>query len=192
MIPIVVLISGNGTNLQAIINKCHGQTVDIKAVISDQFNAYGLKRAAASEIPTKVCPQRCITRDEYCLMLSDVVADYEPELIVLAGFMKILTPQFVNRFQNKIINIHPSLLPKYKGLNTHQRMKEAGDRTHGITIHVVNEELDSGPIILQKSISVFPVDDVEMIETRIHQLEHIWYPEVINTLARWQTAIRKS
>ena len=182
--PIVVLISGNGSNLQAIIDKCHMPgNVDIKAVISDKSDAYGLVRAEAASIRPFVQPQYHFEeREEYCQILADTVACFRPELVVLAGFMKILTPNFIQLLP-QTINIHPALLPKYKGLHTHKRVLEAGDREHGITIHWVTEELDSGPTILQRSLEIKVDDTVETLEHRIHELEHEWYPFVVNEIA---------
>ena len=192
MINAVVLISGNGTNLQAIIDKCHGVTVNIAAVISDQGDAFGLKRASNVRIPGIIAHQESNeTRWSYCEKLGDLVAQYKPDLIILAGFMKILAPNFVKRFQNQIINIHPSLLPKHRGLNTHQRVLDSGDKEHGITIHLVSEALDAGPILLQKSYQFYKHASAEDLEKRIHEMEHEWYPEVINLLARWQSAINR-
>lgn len=187
MIPIVVFISGNGTNLQAIIDQCHGKTVDIVGVISDQETAYGLKRAQNANIPRFTMVQyNDETREDYCHRLRTLMLGLlKPKLIVLAGFMKILTPNFVNTFPKQIINIHPSLLPKHPGLNTHEKVLEEGDKEHGITIHLVNNELDAGPILMQRSISVIRSDTPSSLKDLIHTLEHEWYPEVINLLARW-------
>lgn len=184
--PIVVLISGNGSNLQAIIDKCHVPgDVEIKAVISDQPGAYGLHRALQAGIKAGVHKQvEGEPRDGYCFILADIIEDFEPELIVLAGFMKLLSPCFIDRFPNKIINIHPSLLPKYKGLHTHRRVLEAGDKEHGITIHWVTEELDSGPIIVQRRFPIMSDDTEETLEQKVHLLEHIWYPWVVSRIAR--------
>jgi len=185
MIPIVVLISGNGTNLQAIIDKCHMKTVEIVAVISDQYGAYGIKRAQEAGIEVDVVKQTPTqTREEHCDELRDLIFHYNPRLIVLAGFMKILTSNFFIGMPD-ILNIHPSLLPKFKGLNTHQRVIEEGESEHGITIHLVNEGLDSGPIIFQRRIPVNRGDTAELLEERIHILEHLWYPDTISILANY-------
>ena len=181
-LPIVVMISGNGSNLQAIMDQCHAW-VDILYVISDNKDAYGLQRAASAGIGTMIIEQgRFQSRDEYCAELIDFIKPLNPELIVLAGFMKILTPNFIETF-DRIINIHPSLLPKHKGLHTHRRVLEAGDDRHGITIHFVNEELDAGPKIIQKAFDVQPDDTEESLEERVHVLEHEWYPWVVKEIA---------
>lgn len=187
--PIVVLISGNGSNLQAIIDKCHTPGhVDIKAVISDQPNVYGLHRALQANLNAGVHKQiQDESREDYCYILADIVEDYQPELIVLAGFMKVLTSDFIDRFSNKIINIHPSLLPKYKGggpsFSTHRLVLQNKDSHHGMTIHWVTEELDSGPIIIQRSFPIMSDDNEETVEKKVHTLEHIWYPWVVNQIS---------
>ena len=184
--PIVVLISGSGTNLQQIIDKCHVPgIVNIKAVVSDNPTAYGLTRAGRARIDQVVkCQLGSETREAYCAALANAVASYDPRLIVLAGFMKILTASFVDVFPNRIINIHPALLPKHKGLHTHRRVLEAGDNEHGISIHWVTEELDAGPIILQRAFQVLPDDTEETLEQRVHELEYEWFPQVINDIAQ--------
>ena len=187
MLPIVVFISGNGTNLQAIIDKCHGTTVDIRCVISDNPDAYGLKRAVDADIPIRMVPQTPDrNREQYCEDLYHITRAFGPDLIVLAGFMKILTPEFVRGFTDKIINIHPSLLPRYAGLNTHQRVFKSDDTEHGITIHIVDEGMDTGPILLQKKFDIMRKDTIHDLETKCHALEYKWYPEVVNLLARWK------
>lgn len=181
-LPIVVLISGNGSNLQAIIDQCSGH-VDIRAVISDNPKAYGLQRALDANIRPVVESQVWgENRHDYCYILADKVSIFKPELVVLAGFMKILTPEFTT-VHERTMNIHPSLLPKHKGLHTHRRVLEAGDKEHGMTIHWVTEELDSGPIIWQQSFEVQPDDTEETLEAKVHELEHIWYPRMINEAA---------
>lgn len=183
--PIVVLISGNGSNLQAIIDQCHKRgIVDIRTVISDQAEAYGLVRAEKAEIRPVVVPQwHFERREDYCQILADTINIFEPKLVVLAGFMKILTPGYFDRVCARTINIHPSLLPKYKGLNTHRRVLDSDDLEHGITIHWATEDLDAGPIIHQSRITVLKNDNAMSLEKRIHELEHQWYPHVINLIA---------
>ncbi len=181
-LSIVVLLSGNGSNLQAIIDQ--SQTADcpftIAAVISNRANAYGLKRAAAADIP-----QHCIEHGQYASReafdqaMMHTIDQYQPGLVVLAGFMRILTADFVRHYQGRMLNIHPSLLPKYKGLDTHQRAIDAGDQWHGVSIHFVTEELDGGPVILQSRIEINSDDDADSLASRIHQKEHIIYPMVI-------------
>ena len=182
-LPVVVMISGSGTNLQQIIDECHRETIEIKLVVSDQKEAFGVKRALLAGIPTIVHEQeKGQSRESYCESLIDVVESASPKLVILAGFMKILTPNFVNSFT--IVNIHPALLPKFPGLHTHRRVLEAGDKEHGITIHFVDEGVDTGPIIHQVSMPILPDDTEETVEERIHQLEYYHYPRVIDHLAR--------
>lgn len=186
MFNIVVLISGNGSNLQAIIDAIEQQQWPIKitAVISDQHNAYGLERAKKANIPQVVISKHDYpNREDYDKTLLRIIDDYDPDLIVLAGFMRILSTNFVSYFYGRLINIHPSLLPKYKGLNTHQRVLDAGDNQHGITVHYVAPKLDSGPIIAQMQLTVEPDQTAEQLQQRIHQLEHSLYPMVIHWFA---------
>lgn len=182
-LPIVVLISGNGSNLQAIIDETKKNLpVIIKAVMSDRHDAYGLKRAAKEHIPTEILsPKRYKTRKDYDQALQQCIDKYMPKLVVLAGFMRILGDDIVKHYEGHIINIHPSLLPKYPGLNTHTKVLEAGDKEHGTTIHFVTHELDSGPIIARRKLTVAPHDTAKTLERKVKDLEHTLYPEVI----RW-------
>ncbi|BGI50806.1 MAG: phosphoribosylglycinamide formyltransferase [Arsenophonus endosymbiont of Ceratovacuna japonica] len=182
MKKIVVLISGDGSNLQAIINACKKQKIfaKISAVFSDNPSAYGLKLAQKASIPIIIIPKTYIDKYSYDIFLMMKLDKYQPDLIVLAGYMRILTPYFVNNYLGKIINIHPSLLPKYPGLNTHQKALLNGDEEHGTSIHFVTNQLDSGPIILQSKVPIFPNDKIQDIITRVKTQEHIIYPLVIN------------
>ncbi len=185
-LSIVILISGDGSNLQSIIDRIADKTLDatILAVISNKPDAYGLKRAKKAQIPIEIIDHSHYShRETFDQQLIQVINKYQPKLIVLAGFMRILSDDFVNKFYRKIINIHPSLLPKYKGLHTHQRVLEAGDKIHGLTIHFVSTDLDGGAIILQKSISVSNIDTVESLAKRLLLQEHIAYPQVIQRFA---------
>ncbi|ASP49735.1 phosphoribosylglycinamide formyltransferase [Cognaticolwellia beringensis] len=180
---IVVLISGGGTNLQAIIDasKQDNYGGDIVAVVSNKADVYGLTRAQDAEIPTSVLSHKDFdSREEYDSALITEINNYQPDLIVLAGFMRILTAKFVQKFQGRLINIHPSLLPKYQGLHTHQRAIDAGDTEHGVSVHFVTEELDGGPVILQAKVPVFPEDTADELALRVHQQEHRIYPMVVN------------
>lgn len=182
---LVILISGNGSNLQAIIDAIQNGKIyaEISLVISNKTEALGLKRAAKFNIPTQVILAKDFsTKEAYDHYLQQIIEQYQPDLLVLAGFMRILTDNFVHHFSGKIINIHPSLLPKYKGLNTHARVLAAGDRFHGVTVHYVTPALDSGPIIKQLQCEVSENDTLETLEAKIHALEHIIYPEVIADL----------
>ena len=176
----VILISGSGSNLQAFIDTLHPDQAHIVAVISNRADAYGLKRAAQAGIPTVVLSHRDFAnRASYDQALAKVVDSYQPELVILAGFMRILTADFVSRYQGRLLNIHPSLLPKYTGLHTHQRALEAGDTEHGATVHFVTEELDGGPAIMQSHVPVLADDTVETLTERVRQTEHRLYPLVV-------------
>ncbi|MCQ9121648.1 phosphoribosylglycinamide formyltransferase [Rodentibacter pneumotropicus] len=182
MKKIAVLISGQGSNLQAIIDACKKGFIPAKiaCVVSNKIEAFGLERAKSAVIPTSVfLRQDFINNQEMDRKIGDYLESFDVDLIVLAGYMKILTPEFTQRFQGKILNIHPSLLPKYAGLNTYQRALEAGDTEHGTTIHFVNEEMDGGAIILQAKVPIFPNDTVEDIELRTREQEYRIYPMVI-------------
>jgi phosphoribosylglycinamide formyltransferase-1 len=190
---IVVLISGHGSNLQAIIDEIlQGKLpVCIAAVISDRPGAFGLNRAAKAQIPSHIIDYRQFpARASFDAALMQQIDAYHADLIVLAGFMRILTPQFVQHYLGKMINIHPSLLPKYQGLNTHQRVLDAGDSDHGATVHYVTPELDSGPIILQAQVPVLASDSAESLQQRVHQAEHRIYPAAIRLIATGQVSFR--
>ncbi len=181
---IVVLISGKGTNLQALIDASHRSNYKISAVISDKAKAIGLNRAKISGIDTYVIEQGSFdSKLEFEESLATRISEINPQLIVLAGFMKVLGPQFVKLFRGKIINIHPSLLPEYPGLNTHQRVLKDKKKIHGVSVHLVTEDLDSGPIIAQNSVHVLPNDTVESLAKRVLEREHIIYPKVVESLA---------
>jgi len=182
MKKIVVLISGSGSNLQAIIDKCKSKYIhaEIGCVISNNPKAYGLERAKSAGIKTLVIDHKEYqSRDLFDNDLYKVLKDQNADLIVLAGFMRILTEKITKNFYGKIINIHPSLLPKYPGLNTHQQVIDNKDMTHGITIHYVSSQLDDGPIIAQGEIMTSEDDDIDNLIERIHRLEHELYPEII-------------
>ncbi len=183
---IVVLISGNGSNLQAIIEAIKNNKLDasIKAVISNNHNAYGIQRANNAGINTEILDHKNYPdRERFDQQLIKLIDQYQPDLLVLAGYMRILCDNFINHFSNKIINIHPSLLPKFKGLNTHKRVLQAGEKEHGLTIHYVTSELDSGPIIKQVKVPVFVDDTEDTLSSRVLEQEHIAYPEVIQWIA---------
>jgi phosphoribosylglycinamide formyltransferase-1 len=190
-LPLVVLISGKGSNLQAILNAIEqGLPAKVCAVISDKRSAEGLQRAEAAQVPAQViCPEDFKDKSSYEDALRDQIDSYQPELITLAGFMRILTGNFIHHFQNRILNIHPSLLPKYPGLNTHARALAAGDIYHGATVHAVTTEVDQGPIIAQSRLKVAPDDNVDTLKTRVQSLEHKLYPEVLKLYATGQLQI---
>ena len=182
MKKIAVLISGQGTNLQTIIDACHSGDIpaQIACVVSNKADAYGLLRAKQAQIPQAVFLRKNFANN---LEMDDAIGDYlqslAVDLIVLAGYMKILTPKFTQRFAGKILNIHPSLLPKYAGLNTYQRAIAAGDNEHGTTVHFVNEDVDGGAIVLQAKVPIFPEDSIEEVEARTREQEYRIYPIVI-------------
>lgn len=184
-LPIVILISGSGSNLQAIIDAIDaGLPAEICAVISNEPQAYGLSRAREVSIPAEVINHRdYASREAFDQALMTRIDHYQPRLIVLAGFMRILTNDFVLHYHGRMLNIHPSLLPRYQGLNTHQRVLDAGDNIHGVSVHFVTPELDGGPVILQAEVPVLADDTAETLAQRIHTQEHIIYPLVI----RWFT-----
>ena len=181
-LPIVVLISGNGSNLQAIIDAiARGElAAEIRAVISNRPGAPGLERARRAGIAAQVVDHRhYASREAFDSVLQNAVDRYRPALVVLAGFMRILTPALVRHYRGRMLNIHPSLLPDFRGLDTHRRALAAGVAQHGVSIHFVTNELDGGPIVLQKAIPVLPGDDAESLAQRVQAEEHRLYPKVI-------------
>ena len=184
MKSIVVLISGSGSNLQAIIDACSSGFIPgkISAVIANKADAYGLVRANEAGISTQLLSHKSYnSRDKYDAALIDAIDQHCPDLVVLAGFMRILTPAFVQHYHGRLLNIHPSLLPKYQGLNTHQRAIDHNDSEHGCSVHFVTEQLDGGPVILQAKVPVFSDDDAQTLAERVHEQEHRIYPLVV----RW-------
>ena len=184
MPTILVIISGSGTNLQAIIDQCQKGTIkgDISAVISNVPDVKGLDRARQAGIEAITLDHRDYdSREHYDQALANLIDSYQPNLVVLAGFMRILTPDFVNRYPGRLINIHPSLLPKYQGLHTHKRALEAGDSEHGATVHFVTPELDGGPPIIQGTVPVQPDDSEETLAHRVQlEIEHHIYPLAVD------------
>ena len=180
-----VLISGNGSNLQAIIDKFKDDDfIEISCVISNKENAYGLERASKENIDNFfVDHNHYDSRKDFELHLIDILERYNVDLIILAGFMRILSEYFVEKYEGKLINIHPSLLPKHKGLNTHEKVLKEKDKLHGVTVHFVDSSLDGGPICAQSSFEV-GTKDVANLEEKVHQLEHKIYPRVIEEIAK--------
>lgn len=175
---LVVLISGYGNTLQALIDA--QLPAPIAAVISNEPEAFGLIRAQQAGISTQVINHRdFITRDAFDLALQTQIDAYQPQLVILAGFMRKLTPSFVNHYANRLINIHPSLLPAYPGMHTHERVLAAHEKHHGTTVHLVTEELDAGPILGQASCDIHPNDTPDNLKKRVQQLEATLYPNVI-------------
>ena len=184
---VVCLISGEGTNLQALIDwQTKGLLGDamIVGVISNVASAYGLERAKRASIPTSVLSHRDYAdRLLFDQALRSLIDGYDPDLVVLAGFMRILTAEFVTHYHRRLINIHPSLLPKYKGLDTHRRALDAGDTVAGATVHWVTEALDAGDIIQQVEVLVVADDSEERLKARVLEAEHTLYPSVIRDLS---------
>jgi phosphoribosylglycinamide formyltransferase-1 len=189
---LAILISGSGSNLQAIIDAIgSGQlNAEIKAVVSNNPEAYGLVRATRHNLHTWVIDdQDYSSRKRYDEVLRHYLESLGPDYIVLAGFMRILSPGFIDAFEHKILNIHPSLLPAYKGLNTYQRALDNAETQHGVSIHLVTAELDAGPIILQASYAVEAGDSAEDMHRKGIQLEHQMYPQVLSWLSDKQLTI---
>lgn len=193
MCRLVILISGSGSNLQAFIDSiARGElNARIVAVISNKADAGGLQRAANADIPTEIIDhKKFASREAFDTELRARVENYQPDLVVLAGFMRILTPIFLRPFYGKLINIHPSLLPKYPGLNTHQRALDAGDTEAGATVHFVTEELDGGPAILQASVPIHADDTAAAIIARVLVQEHRIYPLAAQWFAQGRLQLR--
>ena len=190
--PVVVLISGNGSNLQALIDASRQSNYRIVGVISNNPEAYGLQRAQQSGIPGFAIDHRDYPdRVTFDRKLIEKLLELQPELVVLAGFMRILSSEFVNRFAGRILNIHPSLLPKYPGTNTHQRALDAGDTQHGVSIHFVTEDLDGGPVIGHATVPIGSTDNAETLQQKIHKEEHRIYPEVVRMFADGRLEMRE-
>jgi phosphoribosylglycinamide formyltransferase-1 len=186
MLPIVVLISGTGSNLQAIIDaRARGELpVEICAVVSNNPRAPGLERARRAGIPAiAIDHAQYAAREQFDAALQTEIDSFAPRLVVLAGFMRILTPAFVAHYAGRLLNVHPSLLPKYRGLNTHQRALDAGDTEHGASIHYVTTELDGGPVVLQARVPVLPGDTAQTLRARVQEQEHRIYPLAIRWIA---------
>jgi phosphoribosylglycinamide formyltransferase-1 len=184
--PIVVLISGSGSNLQALINAvAAGElNVEIRAVISNRPDARGLQRAREAGIPAEALDHTTFeSREAFDLALQQRIDSYEPRLVVLAGFMRLLSDDFVAHYLGRMINIHPSLLPAYTGLSTHQRVLEAGDSQHGASVHFVTAELDGGPLILQATVPVHSTDEPQTLAARVLEQEHKIYPLAVKWFA---------
>ena len=180
---IVVLISGSGSNLQALLDaEAHNQlSGKIVAVISNEPDAYGLTRAHDAGIDAVVLPHREYdSREAYDGALIKVIERHQPDIIVLAGFMRILTPRFVQRFLGRMLNIHPSLLPAYQGLNTHARVLADGASEHGCSVHFVTEELDGGPVAIQAALNIAADDTEATLKEKVHAREHLILPIAVN------------
>ena len=180
-----VLLSGSGTNLQAIIDEVeNGLNVEIELVVSSNPDAYGIERAKAAGIPVLV-----MQREEYANpekadeRIVAALREAQVEYVVMAGYMRKLTPVLLNAYPNKVLNLHPALLPSFAGAHGIQDAFDAGVKVTGVTVHFANEEYDKGPIIAQRAVEVFEQDTVDTLEARIHETEHVLYPEVLRLLA---------
>ncbi len=185
MKKIVVLISGSGSNLEAIIESCAAKNINGKViqVISNKPDAYGLIRASKFNIPTRIIDHKKFSsRIDFENSLEEFLDKLSPDLIVLAGFMRILGTKITSKFSNKMINLHPSLLPMYPGLHTHEKVLKNKDPLHGISIHYVSSKLDAGPLIAQGFIDISKDETLDNIIKRIHKIEHLLLPEIINEI----------
>ncbi|MES2824405.1 MAG: phosphoribosylglycinamide formyltransferase [Pseudomonadota bacterium] len=185
-IRVLVLISGSGSNLQALINSRQAGELPIElvAVISNRPDVLGLARAQDAKVPTAVLDHKNFSdRETFDRALMEKIDSYQPDLVVLAGFMRILSATFTQHYEGRMLNIHPSLLPKFQGLHTHQRALDAGEKRHGVTVHFVTAELDGGPAIVQASVPILAGDDVSSLAKRVQQQEHIIYPLAIKWFA---------
>lgn len=190
---IVVLISGNGSNLQAIIDACAQQRINgtLRAVFSNKAEAFGLERAREAGIAAHaLTANQFASREAFDRQLMQEIDAYAPDVVVLAGYMRILSPAFVAHYSGRLLNIHPSLLPKYPGLHTHRQVLDNGDEEHGTSVHFVTDELDGGPVILQAKVPVFAGDDEEIITARVQHQEHAIYPLVVGWFADGRLAMK--
>ena len=179
---IVILMSGRGSNMEAVVHAARAEQwpARIAAVISNKADAKGLEFAQSHGIPTAVVPNKDFaSRAEFDAALQQVVDSFAPDLVVLAGFMRILTPPFVDHYAGRLLNIHPSLLPLFPGLHTHQQALDAGEKIHGATVHFVTAELDHGPVVAQASVDVLPGDTETTLAARVLVQEHQLYPRAI-------------
>lgn len=184
---VVVLISGSGSNLQALIDGVADNSlpIELAAVISNRPDVLGLERAAKANILAELLDHKTFAdRESFDRALMEKIDSYQPDLVVLAGFMRILTPEFTQHYLGRMLNIHPSLLPKFQGLHTHQRAIDAGEKRHGVTVHFVTAELDGGPAIVQASVPVLASDDASSLAKRVQRQEHVIYPLAVKWFAQ--------
>ena len=188
--PIVVLVSGEGSNLQALIDTLHGNEIEIVGVGSNRADARGLERARAAGVETGVFPKDdYAARAERDAALADWIEQRGARLVVLAGFMEILTPEFIARFRNAIVNVHPALLPAFAGINSIAQALEYGVKLAGVTVHFVDEGVDSGPIILQRAFELPYPRDIAVVEQQVHEIEHRLLPRAVSLIARGKVSI---
>lgn len=192
-LPVVVLISGRGSNMRVLAERAANGAlpIDIRAVLSDKAAAGGLQIArdfgiAADALAVRDFP----SREAFDTALADRVESFAPKLVILAGYMRILSPTFVRRFAGRLVNIHPSLLPKYPGLHTHERVLDSRDAVHGASVHFVTDDLDSGPLIIQGRVPVLPGDTPDTLSARVQRAEHIIYPQAVEWIAQGRVAMR--
>jgi phosphoribosylglycinamide formyltransferase-1 len=184
MFKVAVLISGSGSNLQALIDQQQAGNYTIVLVLSNIDTAPGINRAKQANIATQVVNHKAYeTRENFEAAMISRLDEVTPDLVVLAGFMRILTPHFINHYAGRLINIHPSLLPKLKGLNTHARAIEAKETEHGASVHFVTAELDGGPVIAQGSVPLLTNDTPSTLAARVLDIEHQLYPAVVSAIA---------
>ena len=192
---LVILVSGSGSNLQSFIDGINNGSLsaDIAAVFSNRPKAYGLERAANAGIATEAIDHTEFeSREAFDAKLMERIDSYSPDLVILAGFMRILTPGFVQNYHGRLLNIHPSLLPKYPGLHTHQRAIDAGDPQTGATVHFVTEELDGGPAIIQSAVNIETGDTAETLAKRVLTKEHIIYPQAAQWFAEGRLTLESN
>jgi phosphoribosylglycinamide formyltransferase-1 len=182
---LAILISGRGSNMATIARECQQRRIaaTVNVVISDRPGVAGITTAQDMGIETQVVPYNSVDRPTFERALSAAIDTHSPDLVVLAGFMRVLTETFVRRYAGRMINIHPSLLPKYTGLHTHQRVLDAGDSEHGASVHYVTPELDGGPVILQSRVPVKTGDTESTLAARVIATEHVIYPRVVGWIA---------
>lgn len=188
-----VLISGTGTNLQAFIDQVQDGSLplEIAVVISNREDAFGLQRATTAGIPIRHINHRDFSdRESFDDAVHEALSEFEPAIVILAGFMRILSARFVERYAGRILNIHPALLPAYPGLNTHQRVIDAGEQWHGCTVHFVTAELDAGPGLLQGRVPVLESDDARSLSARVQTMEHIIFPKAAQWVATGRAEFR--
>ncbi|ERK15551.1 Phosphoribosylglycinamide formyltransferase [Serratia fonticola AU-P3(3)] len=193
MKKIVVLVSGQGSNLQALIDACQQGRIaaTIVAVLSNNAQAYGLQRAEEAGIAAQALDAKGFAdREAFDAALAQAIDQYQPDLVVLAGYMRILSNAFVQRYAGRMLNIHPSLLPKYPGLHTHRQAIDNGDAEHGTSVHFVTEQLDGGPVILQAKVPIFPGDEEDEVIERVQTQEHTIYPLVVSWFIEGRLAMR--
>ena len=191
--PIVVLVSGEGSNLQALIDAVHGKDAEIVGVASNRAEARGLERARDAGIQTAVFPKEDYgDRPERDAALADWIDSVGAQLVVLAGFMELLTPVFIGRFRNRIVNVHPALLPSFAGIHSIEQALAHGVKVGGVTVHFVDEGVDSGPIILQQAFELPYSRDIAVVEQQVHEIEHELLPRAVTLIARGKVSIDPS